>query len=172
MELDELVSQALDDACTSLVPAPGSSVCAATPRDAELRLASIIGFSGDRLRGTLGIAASAAGIRRIAAHFGIDDRNERGVADSMGELSNLVLGHVKRSFSRRDVLITISTPLVVRGVAIEICGREDGNWYERSVSCDDDQVRVWLDLSVDEGFAVGEEQCSDGMVSEGETLLF
>lgn len=172
MELDELVSQALDAACTSLVPVPRSTDCAEQPERAELRLASIIGFSSDGLRGTLGIAASQAGVERIAAHFGIDATNEGSVADSMGELANLVLGHVKRTFAGRDVLLTISTPLVVRGVAIEICGRDEGDWYERSVSCNEDQVRVWMDLTVDEGFRVGEQQSTDGMVSEGETLLF
>lgn len=177
MEFTDLASSALDQACAEFVPLPqvpeGSDRRTCEPQGpSPLCLAAIIGFTGLHLRGTLGIAASPLGMRRLARSFDVDAEDRRASADCVGEIANLVLGHVKRTWVRHDIDITLSTPLRVGGIEIEVCGQKDGEWFERSLSCGEDQVHVWIDVEVQGDIPVRADSRMDQSLSGGEMLLF
>jgi CheY-specific phosphatase CheX len=169
MNFELLARQTLTEACSALIPAADES--AAQGQSDELCIAAVIGFSGDDLRGTLGVAASAGGLERVRRQFGAPE-SKLGAADALGELANLILGQMKREWSRYGVLATLSTPLVMRGLSIEVCGRSDGNWYEQHSGLGADRVTVWLDAHAEAGLQVEREPIDSGLVHGGDALMF
>jgi len=169
MNFELLARQTLTDACSAHIPVVDEG--AACGRSGELCIAAVIGFSGDYLRGTLGVAASADGLERVRRHFGAPD-TRLGAADALGELANLVLGQVKREWSRYGVLATLSTPLVMRGVSIEVCGQSDEHWYEQQSGVGADRVTVWLDAHAEDGLEVEPEPVDSGLMNGGDALMF
>jgi len=89
MNFELLARQTLTDACSALIPAADEG--AAQGQSDELGIAAVIDFSGDDLRGTLGVAASAGGLERVRLQFGAPE-TKHGAADALGELANLILG--------------------------------------------------------------------------------
>lgn len=169
MEFNTLAQESLDQACDSLLPTPLEGLAASD--EEGLRMAAMIGFAGDQVRGTLGVAASSAGIERLKASLGPASRDQD-LADSLGELSNLLLGHVKRTWGRRGIDITLTTPIVMRGVHIEVCGQGEESWFETNSIVGPDRMTAWLDIHLTESLEVQEESFDNEVVSEGETLLF
>ncbi len=174
MKLHELAQSSLEDVCKTLLPAAPESA----PADEEPALcrAAVIGFAGDKVRGTLGVATSQAGLNRVLANAGLGDDAagcERSRAeDSLAELSNLLLGAIKRAWLRRGVHITLSTPLVIRGLAIEVCGGENNNWFATEASNGGDRITAWMDVNCDKNHEVPDEDTQDDEIAEGEALLF
>ena len=168
MQFDNLAAKSLRKACLDLIPEPEPH----EPCDSqEYRFAAIIGFSGDHVRGTLGLTTTTGGLRRVSKYLGAEDCPS-GAEDSLGELSNQLLGHMKRSFTAHGVLITMATPLVVRGSTIEICGRTQGRWFQEVSAKDNDQVTVWFDAHVDENISISAEAIECGMANQGDAILF
>lgn len=168
MRFDALAQDALRSACSRLLPPIEVAAPSGQP---ELCIAAIIGFAGEGVRGTLGITSSETGLRRVARSFGADG-DPRQAEDSLGELSNLVLGDVKRTFLSYGVTITLATPLVVRGRAIEICGREGAHWFEVTSEQGVDRVSAWLDAHVDGELEVAAEPVESTSIGQGDALLF
>lgn len=168
MDFDLLAKDALDSACSRLVPDVEAGGIAGDP---ELCIAAIIGFAGEGLRGTLGITTTETGLRRVARSFGahVDPRQAE---DSLGELANLLLGDIKRTFTSYAVSITLATPLVVRGRAIEICGRAGARWFETTSEEGADRLTVWLDAHVDDTLEVAAEPVENATIGSGDALLF
>ncbi|QDV09951.1 hypothetical protein Poly30_55120 [Planctomycetes bacterium Poly30] len=173
MKLAHLAQTTLDDAGRALIPAvpPG-----AKGEPAQLCRAAVIGFAGSQVRGTLGVATSQAGLDRILARTGPSDDlatcDRTRAEDSLAELSNLLLGAIKRAWVRRGLEFTLATPLVIRGLSIEICGGENNQWFSTESSAGDDRVTSWLDIHYDENLEVPDHDVETDLVAEGETLLF
>lgn len=167
MNFDTLATDSLRQAFQDLVPPPKPH----EGGEQEYCIAAIIGFSGDHVRGTLGLTTTTAGLRRISTELGASDCPS-GAEDSLGELSNHLLGHLKRTLASHGVLITLATPLVVRGNAIEICGRAQGQWFSEVSALDGDEVTVWLDAHVEDGISISTETVDCGMASQGDAILF
>lgn len=177
MKLATLAQNTLDDAGRSLLPALPAAAESATADDAaELCRAAVLGFAGEKVRGTLGIATSAAGLARIVEHTGTSadevtcDRTH--AEDSLAELSNLLLGYIKRAWERRGLQVTMSTPLVIRGLSIEVCGDGDNQWFSTESSVGSDRITAWLDVHYDAELEVPDEDLESDCMAEGEPLLF
>ncbi len=169
MRFNSLARRALTEACTVLIP-PAAEQGVSTGAEG-LSIAAVIGFSGNHLRGTLGLAASASGLERVRRHLG-GCETKLGAADALGELANLILGQIKREWSRYGVLVTLSTPLVMRGLAIEVCGRAEGHWFEHLSGVGADCVTVWLDAHAEHELNVEDEPADVGLLSGGDALMF
>lgn len=174
MKLAHLAQTTLDDAGRTLLPALTPD--ARGGESASLCSAAVIGFAGSQVRGTLGVATSHAGLDRVLARTGpVDDLTtcERTRAeDSLAELSNLLLGAIKRAWGRRGLEFTLSTPLVIRGLSIEICGGENNQWFSTDSSAGNDRITAWLDLHYDGDLEVPDHDLETDLIAEGETLLF
>lgn len=167
MEFNTLATKALETAFSELVPNHDGSASS----EVEVCIAAIIGFAGPETRGTLGVTTSHEGLGRVARSFGADG-DPRTSEDSLGELANLLLGDIKRTFSSHGLEITLATPLVVRGSAIEICGREGGAWFEQTSEHGEDRVTVWFDAHVAEGIEISDEPVETNVIAQGDALLF
>lgn len=164
MHIQQLAEIALQEACQALLPAVQPQGNAVEP----LCIAAVIGFAGDDLRGTFGVAANPGGLQRVHQHLG----GGNGTAeDALGEMANLLIGNLKRSFTRYGQLITISPPLVIRGINIEICGQRPTR-AEFTSEAPGDRVTVWVDCDAAGELVVQEVAGSGDVVAEGEALLF
>lgn len=194
MSLDELVSQALDAACASVIPvstvalSPTSTQAGPAPANAlaldvdvdlpaqpfgqSAGALAVVGFCGERLRGSLCLSANDLGLRRIAERFGVDPGDDGSVDDAIAELARLVVQELRRELLVDGVAIASTSPLVVRGSAVEARRRVGGRSFERDASRGADVVRVMLDLEVGASFVPGHTPVGEGVVPEIDAQLF
>ena len=164
MDIKELAESSLTDACASLLPAQGD----ATDAQPSLRFAAIIGFAGDQLRGTLALTACEGSVARVCADAGQDATVAE---DALGELTNLLAGHVKRSFARFGQVVEITPPIVVRGVSIEVCPQDASKRVEVQHRDGDRRMVAWMDYDAADDLVLDESAGAES-VHEGEGLFF
>lgn len=166
LDTDVSIQASLTTACESLLPelTTGSG----NPEAEQLQIAAIIGFTGDNLRGTLALATDHAGLQAICENLGASTDQ---AADSLGEMTNLIAGHVKRRLANLGELVEITPPTVVRGVTIEVCGGSDLQRAEHRTGTDGNSTVAWLDYDATDELTLVENASSDSM-DDGEMLLF
>ena len=137
---------------------------AMTPTDSS-RCCGIIGFTGDGIRGSVLLAASSEVLQRAYPLEGVPGW------DWAGELANQLLGRLKNHLLSRGVTISLTTPMVLRGVEI----RPVDNAQLRSemfVSEAIGTVVVWLDIETEPGFVLGASSAESAGMPEGQSILF
>lgn len=169
MKFELLARQALTRACEELLPAPVDEPSHVRPD--ELRIAAVIGFTNAQVRGALGVAASIGGLERVRGHMGAP-RTKRGPEDALGGLAGMLVGHIRREWSRYGASVSLTTPLVIRGVALDVCGRDAGIWLEHASGVGGDRVVVWLDVHVDSEPTLRAEPADAGIATSRNTLMF
>ncbi|MEL6715067.1 MAG: chemotaxis protein CheX, partial [Planctomycetota bacterium] len=170
---DSLTRDAVGEAVRDLVPQARADVDAS----GALTAVAVIGFAGDEVRGTLGLAASRPGLARVAREAGVDPDDPLAAHDSLGELANFVVGHVKRCWARRGVHATLSTPLTLRGVAIEVCGAErcangTGAFVMALSNAEETGIHVWLDYHCPREVVLLEDDSIEQVADQGDALFF
>lgn len=169
MNFQELAQRSLAEAAQELLPTLGASQTSAN--GSLHRVAAIIGFFGDDLQGTFGIAANAAGLEGIRNRMGAS--GAAGASeDAIGELANLIVGHLKRLWSRHGALISISTPMVVRGLSIEVCGIGQGDWASLCLLSNEQQLCLWVDAHPEPSLTLTEASAAGNELVQGDALLF
>lgn len=166
LDTDVTVQASLTSACESLLPELATT--AGQPAAEQLQIAAIIGFTGDNLRGTLALATDRAGLQAICDKLGASTEQ---AADSLGEMTNLIAGHVKRRLCNLGEVVEITPPTVVRGVTIEVCGSSDLQRAEHRTGTDGNSTVAWLDYDSTDELTFVENADSDSM-NDGEMLLF
>ena len=123
--MDARISEALDritvDACEGLLESLGVEAHHLSTKNARSvgsneRIA-VIGFGGESLRGSLVLDVPPSILTRTHPSQSETDGD---LEDWIGELSNLVLGRFKSKLLPFDVVIQLSTPIVVRGKGTSI----------------------------------------------------
>lgn len=143
-----------------LTPSEGSS-----PRPGEplnLRLASVIGFSGPNIRGTLMLAVDDEALARSAPP-GSEAR------DWLAELANQLLGRFKNRVARFSLDLTLSTPLVILGERLSPCVRGPSSPLRWELG--GSQALAWLDVELAPALLLAESATTE-VASEGGLLLF
>ncbi|MFT4702901.1 MAG: CheY-specific phosphatase CheX [Bradymonadia bacterium] len=132
-------------------------------------LAGIVGFSGERMRGTMLLAAPTQTLQACSCHGGrlIDPD------DWVGELTNQLMGRVKNAGYELGLEFAMSTPVAVRGVALQFRSPDVGDVWQLFFACEHGLTRLRLSAEMLQGFSLGR---SDGAArqsaAEGEVLLF
>ena len=126
----------------------------------------VVGFAGDTIRGSIVLAGGAPTLNRTNP-LG----PSAGLRDWVGELTNQLVGRFKSQLLRREVIVYITTPIVLRGQQLVLEPRI-GVTQSVGFSSPDGAVRVWLDAELDPGFVLGEELVEPECLSEGESILF
>jgi CheY-specific phosphatase CheX len=129
----------------------------------NVKMASIIGFTGQKLRGTMMLAISAVPLARSKASD-VADR------DWLAELGNQLLGRLKNRLARYDVDITMSTPLVIHGERLSPTMHGDHAPYRWLLP--DGEANVWFDVEFSPDFELRESSTATEVVAEGESMLF
>ncbi len=135
----------------------------------EVHYCGIIGFTGDRVRGTLLLAMGADALEKAMPEGAAtgDGANRNWIS----ELSNQLLGRIKNMLLRREAEVYLTMPLVLRGEHLSPLPRErcHGLHFESSAG----PVRLWVDAEFIDDFILPTEDVAGSEVpEEGEAMLF
>jgi hypothetical protein len=167
MDSQEIIKNLTSEACLSLFSdysLPLRSVQYDQLPDPELLFCSVIGFSSDRMRGTLVLATTKEPLGRTTPVQGGELRGW------VAELSNQLLGRLKRQLADRGVLLALSTPIVLRGERLRpMPSKEEAPLV---FVCEGGCVCVWIDAVLDPELDLSQLQQSEEGMGEGEAMLF
>jgi CheY-specific phosphatase CheX len=118
----------------------------------ELELVAVVGFSGDDARGVLGLSAPSELLEQLhpATAAGETPTPDQ-LRDWAGELSNQLLGRLKIELRPYGVRFWVATPVVLRGVIVRIMNASHENLHKYTLTSHGERIRVWLDLTLEEG---------------------
>jgi CheY-specific phosphatase CheX len=127
----------------------------------EVLYSGVMGFIGERVRGTLLLAAPKDTVLATAP----EDARPR---DWVGELANQLVGRLKSKLMAHGVTVALSTPVVLSGVRLSPLPRSEvlPAVFETASG----RVLVWLEVEVDPEFTLG--SLRPLRATEGEFLVF
>jgi CheY-specific phosphatase CheX len=126
-------------------------------------LCGILGFTGDRMCGSVVMAASHDA---VADSNPIHDGATRGW---VAELTNQLVGRFKNSLLRHGVEVAMSVPVVLTATQLTPLPQSTAEPTRMSVGTG--QITIWLEIDADAELALG-EPCDDAALAEGEAMLF
>ncbi len=164
-ELAAHVSALTAGCCVDLFAAYGVSLSpsAAEFIDSEdVLLSGVIGFVGPELRGTCLLVSNRSPIELSSPQ---KDR----ARDWVGELTNQLVGRLKRKFLGYGLEVVLTTPVVLSGLHLRpIPRRELGH---RVFSTESGSIMVWVEVETEPGFEFGPAM-SEQSNAEGDVLMF
>jgi len=168
LEDDRLASEIADltaNCCIELFAAYGVTLSAKGSEfidSEELLLSGVIGFVGPTLRGTCLLVGNRSPIE-------LSSPQKEHTRDWVGELTNQLVGRLKRKFLGFGLEVALTTPVVLSGLHLRPIPRS--NLTPRVFSTDSGSIMVWLEVEAEPGFAFG-PAISDSTSAEGEVLMF
>jgi len=168
MKIREVMDELAVASAVELFDVWGLTLATSAEGAADYGELAIIGFSSDGIRGALGMAIDRrlTGIAAEAAMLATGDSD-----DFIAEASNQLLGRLKNKLLRYGSVLSLSTPMVLRGVAIHPAGPV---WTYAFKTTDGLGLTIWLDVRTDAGFELSEvEHVEDESAArEGELMIF
>jgi CheY-specific phosphatase CheX len=168
MTNEEVIDQVVTSSCTSLFVDYALALEQIDPKKLTGRMnmtfCGVIGFTGDQLRGTLVLATSDEALGRTLPSSGSSMR------EWIAELSNQLLGRIKNKLVAHNVMLHMSTPLVLRGELISPVSKTPLAPY--TFACDAGAVCVWVDVEIVPGVDLTQVSDAPDMMSEGSGFLF
>ena len=167
VEDDQLAAQIADltaICCVELFAAYGVTLTSRATEfidSEELLLSGVIGFIGPALRGTCLLVANRAPIELSSPQKDL-------TRDWVGELTNQLVGRLKRKFLGFGLEVALTTPVVLSGLHLRPMPR--GKLSPRTFSTESGSIMVWLEVEAEPGFELG-PAVSDSISAEGEVLM-
>lgn len=169
LEDDQLachVAEMTGNCCVELFAAYGvtlnSSVADFIASD-EVLLSGVIGFVGPELRGTCLLVANRSPIELSSP------QKRRHTRDWVGELTNQLVGRLKRKFLGFGLEVALTTPVVLSGLHLRPMPRRELS--PRVFSSESGSIMIWVEVEAEPGFALGPATL-DATSSEGDVLVF
>ena len=128
----------------------------------EVLLSGVIGFVGPELRGTCLLVGNRSPIE-------MSSPQKDHTRDWVGELTNQLVGRLKRKFLGFGLDVALTTPVVLSGVHLRPMPRSE--LTPRVFRTPSGSVMVWVEVEAEVGFAFG-PAVSDMTNAEGDVLVF
>jgi CheY-specific phosphatase CheX len=121
---------------------------------------AVIGFAADSVRGALLLLTARAVVVKLRPDELRSVRVSEDVVlrDVLGEFSNMLLGRVKTNLSTRGLWPLITTPTTIIGEGLELPAPTSGLSAWHRFSCEDGELFVRLDATLDTDFTLLPEQ--------------
>lgn len=144
------------------------------PEGRDGKLAAVIGFTGDSMRGALALVASE---RLLRALYPIRNQqpSEAEVADWAGEFVNQLLGRLRNRLLPRGIEIHVSMPKVMAAAHLRLTGTATAQACNLRFSAGPDrsEVELWFDAVIAPGVDLSTiVPSAPEPAKEGEHLLF
>jgi hypothetical protein len=168
MEDDQLASHVADLTASSCVELFAAYGVILKQSDAEfissdeVLLSGVIGFVGPGLRGTCLLVGN-----RLPIELSSPQKDH--TRDWVGELTNQLVGRLKRKFLGYGLEVALTTPVVLSGVYLRPIPRRELS--PRVFSTDSGSIMVWVEVEAEPGFELG-PAVSDSSNAEGDVLMF
>lgn len=159
------VSELTAGCCIELFAAYGVTLSPSTAdfiESDELLLSGVIGFVGPELRGTCLLVSNRLPIE-------ISSPRKHHTRDWVGELTNQLVGRLKRKFLGFGLEVVLTTPVVLSGMHLRPIPRRELS--PRVFSTDSGSIMVWVEVEADPKFEFG-PAISDQSSEEGDVLVF
>jgi CheY-specific phosphatase CheX len=168
VQTNALITGYLERSSIDLFHDVGAEFRVITETDWLPDIAAIIGFAGDSVAGSLALGTSHECLTTLAKLS-----NTQMYQDWLGELSNQLLGRVKRKLSCHGASFDLGTPIVVMGERLRLT-RSTARCSALSSNLDSQNghVVVWFEFEFRNDFELSEQPEADGSLTEGEALLF
>jgi hypothetical protein len=131
---------------------------------ADRLMCGILGFTGDRLCGSVVISATA---EAIADSNPIRDGATRGW---VAELTNQLVGRFKNALLRGGVEVAMSVPVVLTATQLTPLPQTASDPIGLDVGTG--HVAIWLEVEADPELALAEPGTGSAVATEGEAILF
>lgn len=128
------------------------------------QLCGILGFTGDRLCGSVVISATESA---IACSNPIGDGATRGW---VAELTNQLVGRFKNALFRGSIEVAMSIPVVLTATALTPLPQ--GHPEPIRLSVGEGTMTIWLELESEPGLELAEPSADSMIAPEGEAMLF
>ena len=168
VEDDQLASDIADltgNCCVELFAAYGVALIS-NPAEfivsEEVLLSGVIGFVGPTLRGTCLLVGNRSPIE-------LSSPQKEHSRDWVGELTNQLVGRLKRKFLGFGLEVALTTPVVLSGLHLRPMPR--GKLTPRVFSTDSGSIMIWVEVEAEPGFELG-PAVSDSTSAEGDVLMF
>jgi CheY-specific phosphatase CheX len=135
-----------------------------SPPDGKRQLCGILGFTGDRLCGSVVISATE---EAIAASNPIGDGATRAW---VAELTNQLVGRFKNELFRGGVEVAMSIPVVL--TATQLTPLPQTELEPTQLAVGQGFVTIWLEIEAEPGLALSEPSPESEMAAEGEAMMF
>ncbi len=149
---------------------PISEVSTQEADTASHNMVSMIGFTSPNLRGSISIFTHASVVRATAPGLA----GHTAVRDWLAELANQLLGRFKNRMLRYDIVLDMSTPVVVSGQTTLQLLRKANSSTCAHFKTAAGTIAVHMASEIDEDFEICESAASvdSDVMSEGELMLF
>lgn len=135
-----------------------------SPPDDRRQLCGILGFTGDRLCGSVVISATE---EAIACSNPIGDGATRGW---VAELTNQLVGRFKNALFRGGVDVAMSIPVVL--TATQLTPLPQTHLEPTRLAVGTGSLTIWLEIEASPGLELAEPTADTMMAAEGEAMLF
>ena len=132
--------------------------------EATRQLCGILGFTGDRLCGSVVIAATQ---EAVASSNPIGDGATRGW---VAELTNQLVGRFKNALLRHGVEVAMSIPVVLTATQLMPLPQQEVQPTRLAVGAG--FVTIWLELEAEAGLELTEPGPESAIAAEGEAMMF
>lgn len=136
-------------------------------------LGGIVGYTGDRIRGSVSVLTLPSVLSRTLPSSVHPD--ERAFCDWIGELANMLLGRLKNRLLRTGLSLEMAVPVSARGTGLTVSISPGTVWRCHTFHTAAGPIVVRFDAVFDAGFVFafdGGAQAEGGYMTEGECLLF
>lgn len=128
----------------------------------EILLSGVIGFVGPELRGTCLLVANRSPIE-------LSSPRKNTTRDWVGELTNQLVGRLKRKFLGFGLEVSLTTPVVLSGLHLRPIPRRELS--PRVFRTEAGSIMVWVEVEAEPSFEFG-PAVSDQSSEEGDVLMF
>ncbi|MES1176408.1 MAG: chemotaxis protein CheX [Myxococcales bacterium] len=128
----------------------------------EVLLSGVIGFVGPELRGTCLLVSNRSPIE-------LSSPQKAHTRDWAGELTNQLVGRLKRKFLGFGLEVALTTPVVLSGLHLRPIPRRELS--PRVFSTVSGSIMVWVEVEAEPGFEFG-PAVADQSSEEGDVLMF
>ena len=143
--------------------------CGPNPAQQSYSFAGIIGFTGEKIRGTI-ILATVAEVLQATRPTAAETDSEQ--ADWAGELANQLLGRIKNKLLAHGLVIQLSTPTSVTGESLRLALSSDARSSRLEYRLGVGPVAVTWATELEDGFTLQLQPKEEQGAREGEMHLF
>ena len=136
------------------------------PPSADKLMCGILGFTGDKLCGSVVMSASP---EAVASSNPIGDGATRGW---IAELTNQLVGRFKNELFRRGVEVAMSVPVVLTATQLTPVTQSRPASFVVSKSDQTGTVTLWLEIEAEDGLVLAEPSEDTAIAAEGESFMF
>lgn len=144
------------------------------PKTSEESYASVIGYSGMEMSGSLAIQCERKMLDLSHPNHSMGMPVEvSDLTDWAGEIANQVLGRIKNKLASAGVKLAMGTPTTVKGNNIEITPHKDGFYIPLTFVGKAENLSVFFHAVTDQNLKLNiKDQVKTATVQEGDGFLF